>query len=351
MGGGAPARARLNEVSTPLRVQGRVRTQVCITIDTEFSIGGAFAEPDLRRPIGAPNVTCEVGGREQGLGFLLETVARHGTAATFFVETMNVHWFGESEMRPIVERILAAGQDVQLHLHPCWTAFARPDWRETAACSTPDDNCDGRGEAELCALIRAGIATLERMGAPRPIALRTGNLRADRNVYRAMRACGLTLASNVGLGLVAPDDPALRLRGGRHRIEGVLEVPVLTYGPGNRLLTITGCSSTETEALLRQAHDQGAETIVLLTHPFEFIKGDRLDPARQRRNRINQQRLERLCAFLAAHPDEFESASFLAAAPVWLAAPDMSEPDLKAALPHVLRRMVENKANDLVAGL
>jgi hypothetical protein len=328
-----------------------VRTQVLITVDTEFSIGGAFADPARRRPIGAANVTCEVDGCEQGLGFLLETFERYGTAATFFVEAANVHWFGDAEMGGIVSRILAAGQDVQLHLHPCWTAFREPGWRDTAPLAPPDDRCDGRGETELAELIAHGIATLERMGAPRPLALRTGNLRVDRNVYRAMRACDLALASNIGLAFNVPDDPALRLRGGRHRIEGVLEVPVLTYGPGERLLTTTGCSWGETEALLRQARRERVETVVLLTHPFEFVKGDRLDPARKRRNRINQQRLERLCAFVAAHPDDYETASFTGAAGRWLDAPDAPEPSLRVPLPRVIARMIENKANDLVPAL
>lgn len=328
-----------------------MRTQVCITIDTEFSIGGAFADPDRRTPIGAANVTCEVDGREQGLGFLSQTFARYGTRATYFVETLNAHWFGDREMGAIVERILADGQDVQLHLHPCWAAFRDPDWKRTVRRGAPDDHCDGRSEAELRDMIGAGIETLKRMGAPRPVALRTGNLRADRNVYRAMLACGLPLASNVGLALSRPADPELRLRGGRHRIEGVLEVPVLTYGPGERLFTTTACSAGETEALLREARRQRVETVVLLTHPFEFIKGDRLDPARQRRNRINQKRMERLCAFIAEHPDEFEAVSFGAAVDGWLAGPEAPEPRLSAPLPRVLARMIENKANDLVAAL
>lgn len=328
-----------------------MRTQVCITIDTEFSIGGAFADPERRRPIGEPNVTCEVEGREQGLGFLTELFDRYGTKVTYFVEALNTCWFGDREMGRIVERILASGQDVQLHLHPCWTAFRDAQWRQTVRRCPPNDNCDGRGEAELCELIGCGIEAFERMGAPRPVALRTGNLRADRPVYRAMRTCGLPVASNVGVGLNRPSDPALQLRGGRHRIEDVLEVPVLTYGPGDRLFTTTACSSGETEALLRQARRQGVETIVMLTHPFEFVKGDRSDPAGLRRNRINQARIERLCAFLADHSDEFESVSFGAAASGWLASPDVAEPRLAAPLPRVLARMIENKANDLVAAL
>jgi hypothetical protein len=332
-------------------MRGGVRTQVCITIDTEFSIGGAFADPARRRPVGAANVTCEVAGREQGLGFLLDVFSRHRTTCTYFVETVQGHWFDDGEMGRIVDRILAAGQDVQLHLHPCWAAFGDPDWRERVGRTAPNDDCDRLGQDELEALIRAGIARLERMGAPRPVALRTGNLRASRSVYRAMRACGLAVASNVGLAVCRPEEPHLCLRGGRHRIESVLEVPVLTYGPGERLLTTTGCSAAETEALLWQARRKGVPTVVLLTHPFEFIKGDRLDPARQRRNRINQRRMERLCAFIAEHPEDFEAVSFGQAAAGWLAAPDVPEPALSAPLPRVLARMIENKANDLVAAL
>ena len=332
-----------------------MRTQIAITIDTEFSVGGAFADPEHRQPIGEPNVTCPVDGREQGLGFLLETFARHGTKATFFVEALQTAWFGDEPMGRVVERIVAEGQDVQLHIHPCWTAFREPDWRQRLEGHNPDDDCDGREPAALQRLIEDGIAALERMGAPRPLAMRTGNLRADRNVYRAMRGAGLSVASNIGLGYAPPAEPELRLRGGRHRIEGVLEVPVLTYrqlgGRADRLFTTTACSWAETERLLRSARAAEVETLVLLTHPFEFIKGDRLDPARQRINRINQRRLERLCAFIAAHPDEYEAVSFGGAAAGWLDAPDVPEPQLSAPLLPVLGRMVENGANDLIAAL
>jgi peptidoglycan/xylan/chitin deacetylase (PgdA/CDA1 family) len=335
-----------------------MRTQVAITIDTEFSIGGAFADPERRTPLGIENVTCPVDGEEQGLGFLLETFARYGTRATFFVEALQTYWFGDAPMGSVVERILSADQDVQLHLHPCWTAFRDPDWKTRLSAGNPNDNCDDLAVDELGALVLHGIAVLQRLGAPRPVALRTGNLRAGRNVYRAMAACALPVASNVGVGLNRPADPALRLRGGRRRIEGVLEVPVLSYiqpalgrRQAHRLFATTATSTLETEALLWAAREAGVQTLVLLTHPFEFIKGDRLNPAHQRANRINQRRLERLCAFLADHDDEFESVSFGSAAPAWLAAAEEPEPRLYAPLLPALGRMVENKANDLIPAL
>ena len=332
-----------------------VRTEVCITIDTEFSIGGAFADPVRRQPIGEENVTCPADGHENGLGFLLDTFRDHGIAATFFTETLQSAYFGDAPRGRMVERILRAGQDVQLHLHPCWRSFHEPVWRETVRHTPPNDRCDGRTDAEMQDIIGEGIAGLQRIGAPRPAALRTGNLQADRTTYRAMEACGLPVASNLGAALFRPDDPALRLAGGRHRIGQILEVPVLTYTQlalGSRrlprLLTTTATSAAETEALLRQARREGVPTVVLLTHPFEFIKGDRLDLSRQHANRINKRRMERMCAFIAGHSAEFTAVSFGQAAPGWLAAPDVPAPALQAPLWPVLSRMVQNRANDLM---
>src|SRR4051812_44146134 len=103
-------------------------TEVCITVDAEFSIGGAFADPVHRRPVGSEHVLCVANGEENGLGFLLDTFRRYGTEATFFVEALNTAYSGDAPMGRIVERILEAGQDAQLHLHPCWLAFRDADW-------------------------------------------------------------------------------------------------------------------------------------------------------------------------------------------------------------------------------
>lgn len=333
-----------------------MRTQVCITIDTEFSVAGTFADPIRRLPLGTENVTCPVGDKENGLGFLLETFRDHCIAATFFVEALQSNYFGDAPMGRLVDRILKAGQDVQLHVHPCWRTFRDPHWRESLSPhSPPNDHCDAMAEAELEALINEGLAALRRLGVTAPVAMRTGNLRAGKAVYRAMKACGLRLASNIGVALHRPADAALILAGGRHWIEGVLEVPVLTYTQlalggrrYDRLLTTTAASFAETRSLLWQARDRGVATVVLLTHPFEFVKGDRLDPAAQRVNRINQRRLRRTCEFIAAHPRDFEAVSFAGAAAGWLSGGHAPAPALKAPLLPVLARIAENKANDLI---
>jgi hypothetical protein len=43
-----------------------------MTIDTEFSIGGNFADEQML-PVAEPIVLGSVGGREHGLGFLLDS--------------------------------------------------------------------------------------------------------------------------------------------------------------------------------------------------------------------------------------------------------------------------------------
>jgi len=96
-----------------------MRTEVCLTIDTEFSIAGAFADPVNRRPVGEARVYCPAQGEDCGLPFILRTLARFAVPATFFVETLNTAYFGDAPMRRIAETIVAAGQDAQLHLHPC----------------------------------------------------------------------------------------------------------------------------------------------------------------------------------------------------------------------------------------
>jgi hypothetical protein len=330
-------------------------TEVCITIDTEFSIAGAFTDPVRQRPIGEENVNCPADGQDNGLGFLLDTFRNHGTPATFFVEALQSAYFGDRPMGRIVERILRGGQDVQLHIHPCWLFFRDADWARKLAQTPPNDSCEGRSVAEMQELITEGLARLRRLGAPAPIAMRTGNLHADKSVYRAMAACGLRVASNLGIAHFRPRDPDLHLKGGRHWIGDVLEVPVLTYRQlprwtrrPERLLTITACSSAEIESLLWQARRAGVPTIVLMTHPFEFIKRRHLGPAGQRANRINKRRLERLCEFIARHPADFTAVGFAKAAPGWLETASVPDPALKAPLAAVLARTLINMTNDLI---
>ena len=291
-----------------------MRTKVFITIDTEFDIGGAFADPHNNKPVGPQNVLCEIEGRSEGLGFLLETLKTHGLRATFFTEALQTSFFGDDPMGALARRIAHAGHDVQLHLHPVWTYFEHPDWELRLTREKPTDNMHGMPGAQTIGWMQRGIDTFSRWGLKAPVALRTGNLMVDRNVYRSMRSVGLKIASNVARAVFEPEEPALRFNAGVRTIEGVNEIPVLTYA-GLRLgskvelksLTITGTSAGETVCLLERAHAQNFPAVVLLTHCHEFIKGQM--PSKLKANRLNQARLVALTRFLRDADDRFEVAT------------------------------------------
>ncbi|WP_202423660.1 arsenate reductase/protein-tyrosine-phosphatase family protein [Duganella margarita] len=290
--------------------------RVCITIDTEFSIAGAFADP-ARRPVGAPMVRCDVDGRSQGLGFLLDCFRRHGVQATFFVETAQRYYFRSDPMRALAQQIAAAGHEVQLHVHPCWSVFQYPDWPQRVRRQPRQDDLAGRDPASTLALLRHGQATFADWGLPPPQVFRAGNLQYDDNLFRALAAARIPYSSNIGLGVYNAGLPWYQLYAGRHLRHGVLECPVLSYRDRRAHLKSVAVSSTsfgEMRALLDQAYAAGMEMVVILTHPFEYVQSEGAGFVRLRRHALNQARMERLCAYLAAHAQRFQACGLAAAA-------------------------------------
>jgi len=329
-----------------------MKTKVFLTIDTEFSIGGAFKSALPLEPIGAQNVLCEVAGRSEGLGFMVDTFAQHGLHATWFVEALQTSYFGPGPMGELAQRIVAAGHDVQLHLHPVWTYFDHTQWRSRLAEVAPNDDLHGRSVEQLVAWMQRGIDVFGIWGLPPPVALRTGNLMVDRNVYRAMNQLGLKVASNIADAVFQPTEPALRFNGGVRAVEGITELPVLSYS-GLRLgrcvqrkaLTITGSSAGEACALLDRAHAAGVGAVVLLTHCHEFVKGDMRGSLAP--DRVNQRRLQAVCSHLQRHASRFEVTTMDRMVGLAQGAASVADPLLAAPLHHALARLVQNKLNEL----
>jgi peptidoglycan/xylan/chitin deacetylase (PgdA/CDA1 family) len=290
--------------------------RVCLTIDTEFSIAGAFADP-ARRPVGAPLVRCDVDGRSQGIGFLLECFWRHGVQATFFVETAQRYYFRDDPMRMLVQQARADGHELQLHVHPCWAVFQHADWRERVRAQPRQDDLAGHDVAATLALLRHGQATFAEWGLPAPQVFRAGNLQYDDNLYLAQSQAGIPYSSNIGLGVYDGGLAEYQLYSGRHLRHGVLECPVLTYRDWGRHLKSVAVSSTglaEMCCLLERAYRAELEMVVILTHPFEYVQSHGDSFRRLRRHALNQWRLERLCAYLAAHPQRFQTCGMAVAA-------------------------------------
>lgn len=329
--------------------RARPPTEVCLTVDTEFSIGGAFADPQRYRPLSRELVECVVDGRGEGLGFILRALKEHAIPATFFVEVLQSCYFGDKPMGRIAERIADAGHDLQLHLHPAWLHFRKSDW---GSREPESDSCARRSLDELREMIELGFSVFGRWGVPSPIALRTGSFSCNRVVHQAMVQGGLELGANIALAAYRPADPEFQLVSGSALIDGVLEIPVLTYSTphlptGSRLrpMAITATSWLEMEALLWQARAAEISPVVVLTHPFEFVKRTDFRYRELRRNRVNQQRLEHLLEFLRRHDDDFAATTFARSGAAWVGAGGRPGRLLRMATHLAVARSVQNLLN------
>src|SRR5450432_4116900 len=99
---------------------------VLLTFDVELWCGG-WADLDRNFP---DAFTRYVYGRsskgDYALPATLQILSEYGLRATFFVEPLFAYRFGVEPLREIVGLILAAGQDVELHLHSELTDEATP---------------------------------------------------------------------------------------------------------------------------------------------------------------------------------------------------------------------------------
>lgn len=297
-----------------------MRTRVCITIDTEFSIAGAFSRND-REPVAEPLVWCKVNGRSEGLGFMLDTFSKYNIQATFFVETVHRYYFKHDPMKPIAQQIHAAGHDVQLHTHPCWSFFQYPDWREQVRGKPGRDDFAGRDIDDSVRLIQQGIDSFADWGLPRPLVFRSGNLQHDDNLYKALARTGIPYSSNVAVGIFDSGQEQYKLFSGQHDRHGVREFPVLSYSDWRagtkqnvRSLTIAGASFAETRSILEKCRAAGIAQVVILTHPFEYVQNSDVTYRKMRRHSLTQKRLRQLCRYLHDNADRFEACGLAQAA-------------------------------------
>ena len=327
-----------------------MKTHVILTVDVEPSIAGAIHHPQTDRPLIHEPVWGEIDGRSEALGFILRVLKRYDLMATFFVETLHVRHFSPAPMGEYVGRLLEAGQDVQLHIHPVWRNFDGPIM---PAQPLRNDNCGTLPVSELVELIKHGSEQIRSWTGREPTAFRTGSFSTSGYVYAALREAGLICSSNICVGANPPKERELTLNGGAQEINGIIEFPVTSFadrgviGRGKpRPLQVTACSFDEMRALLNALHWQGGQVAVIVTHPFEFLKRDDYKFTNMRPNILVQQRFQRLCRFLSENRDRFVTTTLPTAAAT-LEFP-LPSPPLEGSRLRSYVRAAQNFINDRV---
>jgi hypothetical protein len=274
-------------------------TQVLITVDTELHWG-----PHARGASWQENLAVAFDPAGVGVPWQLERLREHGLKACFFVDPMPATVYGIEPIRRMVEPILDAGQEVQLHLHPVWQSVA-----EGVAEGAGFELTDFGAEDQLD-LIETARELLVDAGAPEPIAFRSGGYAADIGTLAALLQAGLRFDSSHN-GSHHPDPSGLPLEPdliGPADLGGLIEVPVTQIGDrAGRLrhLQLCAVSSEEIEAALRHALRRSHPVVTLVSHSFELASRDG-----RRANRTLCRRFERLCAFLAEHRQTLPTAHF-----------------------------------------
>lgn len=282
--------------------------RVFITIDVEMWPQSM----DMRRDEPAALFERDILGRtpagDFGIEHQMNVLDRHGLRGVFFVESLHADALGPPFLRDTVARITRRGHDVQLHVHPEWLS---------GSAHPPRSMVRRLWEMPLesqAAIIARGLDLLRTAGAPDVRAFRAGSYGADDDTLRALATAGLTFDSSYNPALlethtrITADEPLLAPR----NCNDVFVVPVSCFverGARRRHTQLAACSSRELERALSRAEQYGWWSFVIVLHSFELIRRDPRSAA-ARPDGIAVRRLERLCRFLAAHRDRFQTCTF-----------------------------------------
>lgn len=282
---------------------------VLLTVDTELT-WRHYAPGECWRG----NFARSIEPAGVGLSYQLETLAAHGLRACFFVDPMPALVYGIEPIERIVAPILAAGQEVQLHLHPQWEAVAQG--RDPAGLELT--SFDAREQRRLIALARS---LLVEAGAPMPTAFRGGSYAANGDTLAALADLGFTYdSSHNGSHQPWPSDlPIARERIAPLAAGGMVEIPVTQIESRSgrlRHLQICAVSHDELIAALAHAAANRHPLTTIVSHSFELATRDGL-----RCNAIVRRRFESLCRFLAGNEGLHPTVGFADLGRVPLGAP------------------------------
>jgi peptidoglycan/xylan/chitin deacetylase (PgdA/CDA1 family) len=277
-----------------------VTTPIFLTVDTEFAwrhhAAGLDCDAIYERSLEPAGV---------GLSYQLAELARHDLKACFFVDPMPAVVFGLDPIRRMVDTILAAGQEVQLHLHANWTGATRGDRGATYAPFALHDY----SLAEQTALIVRARDLLVEAGAPAPIAFRAGSYAANDDTLAALASLGFVYDSSHN-GAEAPDMSRITLspRQIAPCERRVIEVPVTVIedSPGRmRTFQLCALSAGESYDALEHAAVSGHAVVTIVSHGFELA-----NRSGTRANTVHVRRFQTLCGILDEMRDVLPTMHF-----------------------------------------
>ncbi|KQN19393.1 polysaccharide deacetylase [Sphingomonas sp. Leaf33] len=288
-------------------------TAVFLTIDTELMwrhhAAGLPTAEIVRRSLEPAGV---------GVAYQLAMLQRHGLKATFFVDPMPALVYGRDHVARVVDAILVAGQEVQLHLHPNWTGADAADRSAHARFELIEYSA-----TEQRALLEQARDLLVAAGAPVPVAFRAGSYAANDDTLAALTSLGFSYdSSHNGAHHPWPSAIGLPVRQIAPVVRGgLIEVPVTVIedrAGGLRHFQLCALSVGEMRAALDHAAARDHAAVTIVSHGFELAAR-----AGTHANAVHVRRFDALCALLEARRDVLPTAHFADRPPLRLTAQDV----------------------------
>ncbi|MDG1708296.1 MAG: hypothetical protein P8H03_06005 [Emcibacteraceae bacterium] len=321
--------------------------QVTITVETSFSYGGKKPDLDVK-PVGDRSVLCDVDGKGEGLDYMLDTFSKHNINASFFIEAGQSCYFGDEQMTKIVKKIKDAGQETQMMVQPAWF------YSDEDENFPLDDKLVGRDPELNKQLITKALENYKQLAGDIPQAIRFYDSRMENSLYDIINELDIPMSSTIAIERGTSEGKELFLNAGRKKMRDVMEIPLFTYqdkdnmgGYPSKTLQIATCSWREMRRVLSKARNMDIKQIVLMTHPSDYIKCKDNRFYEMRPNRVNRDRLEKLCLYINETNEHFESSNFGSNVEVWKSTEEDNIGRFKIPTSFRNMRKVENGLNRL----
>lgn len=230
------------------------------------------------------------GATNDSLGAILDILAEYGIRATFFVDIPEVHRWGREFLRATCHRLLAAGQDVQLHVHPHHASGDNSRWLLSEYTFEEQEG-----------ILSAAINDFEDLTGQKALVFRAGGFGANDATLDVLRQKGITIDSSY---LWTRPGSAIRpQRSEPSAYRGVVEVPLTPAVVMGSLKRPLRCSSLDfnwlplfiIEKLLMQMKRAGQTTAIILMHSSSMYV--RVGRQRLVYRKANEARFRRLLDF------------------------------------------------------
>jgi len=293
---------------------------VCLTVDTECSLGGAWENPRWKPVDPEKAILGRIGSKLYGVPLIMDILEEHDLRATFFTEVLVSDVFGTSVLAEACASIRARGHDPQLHLHPVFHYYhlSRQGHIQPDGLPVSMDIIGSLPLETQLQLLQKGRSFFRDIFGSDPTAFRAGCYGGSLSTLDALGKIGIRYDSSFNAAYIgrtclmnSKEPTNAPWRSGR-----VWEIPVTTFETGAwplrglKPLEVSAVSLWEMQKVLDQLENLGQETVTMVLHSFSFVKRDDIQFGGMRPDNLVIRRFQGLCRFLRCNRNRFRVLTF-----------------------------------------